>query len=158
MTDDPESVDAAREVALRILTAAPQATAAIASKLAQRGFNAEVIAEVIERLTRVGLLDDLAYARGVVRDRRDGARRSRRAIAEELGSKGIDNATATEALGDYSSEDEIGVASALLARKSKGPWSQLSERDRRRIYGMLARRGFAHDVIAQAIRTDQEVS
>ena len=64
---DTDDVDACREAALRLLDAAPRASGALRERLIAKGYADGIVDEVIERLTRVHLLDDRAYAESAVR-------------------------------------------------------------------------------------------
>ncbi|GAA2233902.1 hypothetical protein GCM10010401_02190 [Rarobacter faecitabidus] len=150
--EDPGSIDLAREAALRILTNAAQPSAVIAAKLAARGFEEQAIWAVIDRFTEVGLINDLDYARSLVRNRRDSAGRSRRAISEEMRTKGIEPGVAETALEEYAPEGELEVAAAFVARKLRRGEDLSDAKTVRRIFGALARRGFSPDVIARALR------
>ena len=58
---DPNDLDACREAALRLLDAAPRPSGALRERLIGKGYTSEVVDDVIERLTRVQLIDDEAY-------------------------------------------------------------------------------------------------
>ena len=64
---DPNDLDACREAALRLLDAAPRPSGALRERLIGKGYTSEVVDDVIERLTRVQLIDDEAYAQSAVR-------------------------------------------------------------------------------------------
>ena len=55
---DPNDLDACREAALRLLDAAPRPSGALRERLIGKGYTSEVVDDVIERLTRVQLIDD----------------------------------------------------------------------------------------------------
>ena len=65
---DADDVDACREAALRLLDAAPRASGALRERLIAKGYAVGIVDEVIERLTRVHLLDDRAYAEALDRE------------------------------------------------------------------------------------------
>lgn len=64
---DARDEDACREAALTLLDAAPRSSDALAHRLADKGYEVCTVGRVVERLTQVGLLDDEAYARSVLR-------------------------------------------------------------------------------------------
>ena len=64
---DPNDLDACREAALRLLDAVPRPSGALRERLIGKGYTSEVVDDVIERLTRVQLIDDEAYAQSAVR-------------------------------------------------------------------------------------------
>lgn len=67
VTQDTRDVDACREAALRLLDAAARSTGSMRERLGERGYDDDVVEEVVGRLIELGLLDDEAYARAVVR-------------------------------------------------------------------------------------------
>ena len=93
---DPESV--ARTILLRRLAAAPRTRAQLAADLAARDVPEEAAERVLDRFTEVGLIDDAAFADDL------GAHPARRPravpqrAAPELRDKGVDDATAADAL------------------------------------------------------------
>lgn len=60
--------EAAREVALRQLDVRARSRSELETAITSRGFSSEVADSVIERLTQLGLVDDLAFARASLRD------------------------------------------------------------------------------------------
>jgi regulatory protein len=89
----------------------------------------------------------------IVRTRFTERGQSRRAIAQELRRKGIDDETATQALSQVDEEDEseaaLDVARARLRRTTS-----LEHAVRvRRALGALGRKGYSSAVAMQAIRT-----
>ena len=120
---DDDDVDACREAALRLLDAAPRASGALRERLIAKGYADGVVDEVIERLTRVHLLDDRAYAESAVRYC-TGRCMGRRGAVMELTRKGVDRAlaeavaTEAEQRGDF--EDAAWELGRQYARKTRG--------------------------------------
>ena len=67
VVEDPNDLVACREAALRLLDAAPRASGALRERLLAKGYGEAIVDEVIERLIRVQLIDDSAYAESAVR-------------------------------------------------------------------------------------------
>lgn len=120
---DADDVDACREAALRLLDAAPRASGALRERLIAKGYADGIVDEVIERLTRVHLLDDRAYAESAVRYCA-GRCMGRRGTVMELTRKGVDRAlaeavaTEAEQRGDF--EDAAWELGRQYARKTRG--------------------------------------
>ena len=81
---DPEA--AAREVCLRMLTAAPRTRAQLYSALSRRGVPDETAEAVLGRFAEVGLIDDAMFAASWVESRHHGRGLSARALAPSCGS------------------------------------------------------------------------
>lgn len=151
---DPREV--ARAIVLRQLTAGPRTRAQLATALARRGTPDDVIAEVLDRFTDVGLIDDAAFATAWVQSRQRGRGLARRRLAQELHTRGVDAALVRDALDQLDPEDERAAARALVERRL--PALAALERDAivRRLVGMLARKGYnpgmAMQVVLDAMR------
>ena len=117
-----------------------------------RKFDAHSAAYAVARAGELGLLNDVSFARRRAAELLR-KRKSRRAILDDLHAKGIDRgaaAEAVEALFAQSEEEnpELANARALVerhyaAKLAQGKWQQVA--------AALARRGFSHSVIRQAL-------
>jgi len=156
--DDERSTDleAAREAALKLLERARRTRSDLARRLAERGYDAPTIEQALERLARVGLVDDVEYARAFLHERLGRRAAGRRRLEQELRARGVtpaDVAGAFERLAeeDPGARDEVEAARRAVAqaeRRYRGLDPQLR---RRRLYALLARRGFDPDTIAAAL-------
>ena len=151
----------ARALCLRLLTARARTRAELASQLTKRGYPDDVSAQVLDRLTDVGLVDDGDFAEQWVRSRRANAGKGKRALAAELRTKGVDNEVITAALADFDACAERERAEQLVDDKLRR--ERLTDDDAklaRRLVGMLARRGYsqtmAFDVVKVALANERE--
>lgn len=159
MTLSPEragSEDAAKEAALRILARAPRTAREVEDRLRERGFRSEAVERAVERLRRVSLLDDRAFARSFLRTELTRSPQGRRLLEMKLRRRGVPEALIQELdallqddpdLVDRSLAGEEGRAAAALAQVRGRYARQRPEIVRRRIEQALARRGFAWDTI-----------
>lgn len=149
---EPQGPEAAREICLRLLAAAPRTRAQLATALHRRGIPDEVIAGVLDRFEDAGLIDDQTFAAAWVESRHAGRGLGRRALAYELRQRGVDEATIAEAVDGLTPDQEYATARALAARKL-ATMHRLDPRTRaRRLAGMLARRGYGAGLTARVIR------
>jgi regulatory protein len=150
---DPES--AARAIGLRLLENSPKTRSELASAMARRGVPDDAATAVLDRFVEVGLLDDAAFAKAWVDSRHRGRGLARRALANELRRKGVDDEVAGEALAAVSTDDEAGAARVLVDRRLRAMTGLAREVKTRRLIAMLARKGFggslAYRVVAEAI-------
>jgi len=145
-----EAVEAAREVALRKLDARPCSRGELREAILHRGFGEAVADDVLDRLERVGLVDDAAYAAAIVRERfRVG--KVGRAVAEELRRRHIDQDVAERALSQVDRDDERRRAAGLVDSKLHSMSGVDREAAFRRLTGMLARRGFSPQVCVSVV-------
>ncbi|WP_459643064.1 regulatory protein RecX [Kineococcus sp. NUM-3379] len=142
----------ARAIVLRQLTMAPRSRAQLAEKLATRDVPDDVAARVLDRFEEVGLVDDAAYAEMLVRSRQQTRGLARRALAQDLRRKGVDDDTAREALAGVTSEDEETAARELVARKLRTTRGVDPVKRAQRLAGMLARKGYGAGVAYRVVR------
>jgi regulatory protein len=113
-------------------------------KIARKGLSREAAGPVLDRLTEVGLVDDEAFARAYVESRQRSRPRGRRALASELGARGVDRDTVERVLADLREEEPAGdAARRAVAGRLRGLEKLPREEARRKAGAFLARRGFA---------------
>jgi regulatory protein len=155
---DADAEEVARKILLDQLTGQARSRAELATKLAKRRVPEEVAERLLTRFEEVGLIDDAAFARAWVESRQPGKGLGRRALAQELRRKGIDDDVAREALEEIEPEDEEGAARTLVRRKLRS----LSRVDRatatRRLTGMLARKGHSGELVWRVVREELDAS
>lgn len=139
---EPEPEAVARSIALRQLTTAARSRAQLEQAMARRAVPADVAARVLDRFEEVGLVDDASYAEAFVRSRHVERGLSRGALARELRARGIPEDIASAAIADLDEEDERETARALVRRRAPATAGLDLQRRRRRLAGMLARRGY----------------
>ncbi len=145
-----EAVEAARDVALRKLDVRPCSRGELRQSILQRGFDGAVADDVLDRLERVGLVDDAAYAAAIVRER-FGLGKVGLAVREELRRRFIEDDVAERALSQVNHDDERQRAAELVASKLRSMRGADREAAFRRLTGMLARRGFSPHVCVSVV-------
>ncbi|MDQ6687207.1 MAG: recombination regulator RecX [Actinomycetota bacterium] len=149
---DPESV--ARKILLDQLTGRARSRSDLAKKLAQRNVPDEIGNALLDRFEEVGLVDDAAFAREWVDQRQAGRGLARRALAQELRRKGIDDEVAREALERVDDDDETESARMLVRRKLRSVRDLDEQVAVRRLAGMLARKGHSSSVAFRVAREE----
>ena len=138
---------------LRLLTGRARTRAELSAQLAKRGYPDDVRDRVLDRLARVGLIDDVDFAEHWVESRRSSAGKGKRALAAELHTKGVDNDVITKVLAGIDAGAERERAEQLVQAKLRrenldGDQTRVA----RRLVAMLARRGYdqnmAYDVVS----------
>ncbi|WP_244963166.1 regulatory protein RecX [Nocardioides dongkuii] len=153
---DPESV--ARTILLDQLTGRARSRRELSDKLASKNVPPELATRLLDRFEEVGLVDDEAFARAWVAGRGSGPgsskRLARRALAQELRRKGVDDEVAREALDEIDPAEEEEAARALVRKKLRS----LSRVDdvvaTRRLVGMLARKGYGSGLAFAVVRDE----
>jgi regulatory protein len=149
---DQESV--ARKILLDQLTGQPRTRSELAAKLAKKGVPDEVAEPLLVRFEEVGLIDDAEFAHAWVRSRSTGRGLARRALAQELRRKGVDDETTQAALADLDPEDELETARQVVRRKLRGGADPDQVRAVRRLTGLLARKGYPSGVAFRVVREE----
>lgn len=156
VNDDPH--ERARQVCLRMLTAAPRTSAQLADAMRRKGVPDEAAQAVLARLAEVGLIDDAAFARAWVESRHYGRGLARRALAAELEKRGVRGEDVRNAVGALGPDEEIATARRLVARAMAGTTGRPLPVRIRRLVGLLARKGYpaplAYRVVREALEQE----
>lgn len=108
------------------------------------------IDDALERLSADGLLDDAAFARSYVADKRRLASWGAERIRRGLRALGVEPAIIDQAVGAEPADDE--VARALIVLRKRGAPREPLDAARRRAFQALQRRGFSSAVAYAALR------
>ena len=145
----------AHEIALRFLSYRPRSEREVADHLRRKGFDARTVEAELERLRRVGLVDDRAFARFWVESRTAFRPRSRRALQAELRRKGVPLAIIREVLQE-TSPDERALALRLARERARRLRGLDPLTFRRRLAAYLIRRGFEGELVMEILRTMEQ--
>lgn len=164
--DDP-AVERAREAALRLLDRSRKTRRELERRLDAKGFAAPVVGAALDRLARVGVVDDVEFARAFVRAKLARRAVGMRVIEAQLRARGVSDADRARALleldteaardeaeaGDGAPEARVrrggGAGERARAERALAPllrrWRGLDPREARaRATAALLRRGFDH--------------
>jgi regulatory protein len=139
---------------LRLLTARSRTRAELLGQLAKRGYPDDVSARVLDRLAAVGLVDDADFAEQWVQSRRAKAGKSKRALAAELHTKGVDNDVITAVLGGIDAGAERDRAEQLVRAKLRRETLSDEAKVSRRLVAMLARRGYSQHLACEVVLSE----
>lgn len=137
-----EAVSAAKEAALKQLDRQDRSRGELVSKLKERGFQDEPIAQALDRLEDAGLINDERYARMLVRTRHFERGLVGRALVEQLRRKQIPQDVIELALQEIEGESIEGTARELAMRKTHTMLGLDRDKQVRRLTSMLARKGY----------------
>ncbi|MEU5376715.1 recombination regulator RecX [Streptomyces sp. NPDC048231] len=147
-----DPVERARAICLRLLTGTPRTRKQLADALRKREIPEDVADQVLSRFEEVGLIDDGAFADAWVESRHHGRGLARRALAQELRTKGVDTSLIDEAVGRLDVEQEEATARELVARKLRATRGLDRDKRLRRLAGMLARKGYSEGMALRVVR------
>ncbi|WP_258334424.1 regulatory protein RecX [Bifidobacterium asteroides] len=146
---DADDADACREAALTLLDAAARSSGALARRLVDKGFDTNVVDQVIDRLTKLGLVDDLAYAQDLLRSclhRTMGER----GVLSEMTRKGLDPGLAAQVVAQASREGLFVDSAYELGRKVARKTAGLDLKVRkRRFWSAGSRKGHSPGLLNQ---------
>jgi len=151
--EEHDALAAARNIALRQLSHSPKTRYQLEKTLLKKEVSAELIAEVLDRLTEVGLVDDQAYAELFVRSRCMAKKISRSSLARELRAKGVADELAQVALAGISDDDEYQLAREAAEKKLRSMRGLSEQVVVRRLFGMLARKGYSAGVASKVLKS-----
>lgn len=117
-------------------------------KLMRREYGEGVVSAVLDELERLGYVDDARFARAKALSAAERKHHGRRRAFMELRKAGVGGEVADKALDEvYSTSDSVAVAREL-ALKQAGRLKKLEPAvAKRRLVGMLQRRGFEYEAI-----------
>ncbi|MFH8469848.1 recombination regulator RecX [Streptomyces sp. NPDC017991] len=147
-----DPAEQARAICLRLLTGTARTRKQLADALRKREIPDDVADEVLSRFEEVGLINDGAFADAWVESRHHGRGLARRALAQELRTKGVDSTLIDEAVAQLDSDQEEATARALVARKLRSTRGLDRDKRIRRLAGMLARKGYSQGTALRVVR------
>ena len=155
-----ESKAPIRAKALRLLDQRMRSRKELVERLeAVEEFPTSMIEEVVDDLTRSGLVNDELFASEWVRQRFASRGKSKMVLNRELQEKGIDASLRADALEQITHNAEEEVARKLAAKKAATIKTvaadfNTKQKDLRKVVGVLARRGFPSE-LSMSIARDQ---
>ncbi len=143
---------AAIDAALRILTARDRSRATLLRKLAEKQHEPAHAAAAADHLTNLGLLDDRRYAENLVRAQLARKPAGRTFLIARLRKDGIGQQLAETIVAEALAPRDLATEAAELARRKARTMDRLAPEVRdRRLFAMLARRGFDPDTARAAL-------
>jgi regulatory protein len=142
------------ERALKSISARARTAAEVKQFLQRRGYEPDVIDDVIGALREEGLVDDAGYARRFAEDRRLLDRWGGERIARDLERRGVERELVDQALAGHDRDDELAVAIELLDRRFPMPFD--GDRERDKAWRMLVRRGYEPELAYSAVRRHEQ--
>lgn len=139
----------AAQVALRFIAYKPRTSAEVRRRLQESKFPDSAIEHTISRFTQNGLINDGQFARDWVETRQVFHPRSARQMDFELRQKGVQHEDIAAALDEIENDEQMAFR---LANQKIGRYDDLDFNEfRRRLGGMLSRRGFSYETVTRVI-------
>jgi regulatory protein len=150
-TREPKHPKTCHERALGLLAVRARSRRELETRLGQAGFEPDEVADVLERLERVGLVDDEAFARQVAQHRFNVKHEGSRSVSGQLRAKGV-SASLIEAVIEESGQGEEERAQALAETRASRLQGLEPAKAFNRLSGLLMRRGYSPEVARRAAR------
>ncbi len=151
MDREEKGSKAAVRKAMQLLLARERSEEELRGRLTQAGFEPEETEEALNYVKSYGYVNDRRYAENYVISA--ASKKSRRMIRSYLEEKGLAEEEIERALADLP-EDETPLVASLLVKKA-GPPHPMEEKELRRVFAYLARKGFPSSDIWRALREYQ---
>lgn len=140
------------DAAMRLLESRMHSTAEIRRKLARKEYGDATLSAVIDDLTRLGYLNDEQFAKSKAASAAERKQHGRRRAKAELMRAGVKSDVADKALDHvYDAADTTAVARELAMKQAPRLKKLDPQVARRRLVGMLQRRGFDYDDIKPVV-------
>ena len=147
-----EAHSQARNIVLNQLNFMPRSRKELETALTKRHIEPDVAKSVLDRFEEIGMVDDAAYAELLIRSRCNTKRVSRSVLRQQLRQKGVDQEIIEEALLVVSDADELRMATELVERKARAMSRLEPEVRKRRLFGLLARKGYNTSIALRVIQ------
>jgi regulatory protein len=135
----------AKEAALRFLSFRRRTEKEVRDKLKRRGFDNRTIRSTIEKLKDHDLINDVEFAIAWVKERLAHKPRGKKLLRQELWKKGIKKEIIDQVTEELC-QDEDKAASELLEKIKRRYRNLEPQVARRRMLGVLLRRGFSYEI------------
>jgi regulatory protein len=135
----------AKEAALRFLSFRRRTEKEVKDKLKKRGFDDKTIKNTIEKLKGYDLINDVEFATAWVKERLTYKPRGKKLLRQELWKKGIKKEIIDQVTEELC-QDEEKAASELLEKIKRRYRNLEPQVARRRMLGVLLRRGFSYEI------------
>ncbi len=147
-----EELKQARALAYRYLSHRDRSTRETADHLKKKGLKEAVVQETLSHLKEANYLDDRRFAEHWSRTRAENRQYGRYRLRQELLGKGVSRELIDETLDAlFESVQEIDLARAVVEKKLPAMQDLDADKRKRRLTGLLQRKGFSSDVIYKVL-------
>lgn len=140
-----------RSYALKLLQYRPRSLKEMQWRLSKKGFDEDEINNTIRFLEDTGLIEDRLLASGLMRDAVERRYLGKKGVETLLYQRGIEKELINETLSSHTEDMEMEAVKRLIKKKLRTLKNHPQDTIKRRLIGMLRRRGFSGDVINRAL-------
>ena len=147
-----EELKQGRALAYRYLANRDRSARETADHLKKKGLKEAVVQETLSHLKEANYLDDRRFAEHWSRTRAENRQYGRFRLRQELLGKGVSRELIDETLDTlFESVREIDLARAVVEKKLPAMQDLDADKRKRRLTGLLQRKGFSSDVIYKVL-------
>lgn len=139
----------ARERVLRALQVSDKTELELENLLKRDGYPAEVTADVVAMVKRYHYIDDQAYGERYVEDK--SRKKSRKQLIFDMQKKGFSRELIDELLKEHPVDEKEQIRQ-ILEKKGYHSGDELDRQQYGKLAGMLTRKGYSYDSIAEVLR------
>jgi regulatory protein len=148
----PEDFKQARALAYRYLSIRDRTERETADYLGKKGFDTAVVQQTLHFLKDANYLNDRRFAEHWARTRAENKQFGKYRLRQELTGKGLDTELIDETLDTlFENVKEIDLARAVVEKKLRSMQDLEPEKRKRRLAGLLQRKGFSSDIIYKVL-------
>ncbi|MBL7130636.1 MAG: regulatory protein RecX [Candidatus Omnitrophica bacterium] len=142
-----KDLNSAKTACFHLIKFRPRSEYELRSRLLRKGYDKEIIDLTIAELSRIGLIDDLAFAKLWVESRIKKPLGINR-LYFELKIKGVDKDIIEQVINEYgSTQKEEEIVRDLLKQKLKRLANLDKKKIKNRLWGFFLRKGFSKDIV-----------
>ncbi len=147
-----EEVKQARSLAYRYLSYRDRSERETADHLRKKGLDEAVVQETLRYLKEANYLDDRRFAEHWARTRAENKQFGKYRLRQELAGKGLAPDLIDETLDTlFETVKEIDLARTVVEKKLPSMQNLEPDKRKRRLVGLLQRKGFSSDVIYKVL-------
>jgi regulatory protein len=151
-----EQLHEARQYAFLLLSYKARTASELRQRLARKGFSPDIVARTLQRLAELKMIDDAGFARRFAEDRITIGHKGKWRVRGELLKRGVDRQQIDAAL--EQAPDEVAAAKEVAEKYVSRNRRLEPDVRKRRLYALLARRGFSPDTIRQVTNLEESES
>jgi regulatory protein len=145
------SRDKATQYALKLLSYRGRSVKELRERLRGKGIPESAVSSAIGYLKDIGLIDDVSLAESLKREAQTTKMLSQKGAKKYLFSRGIPR-DIIDSVFNYDDNADAENAGRLVDKKMKVLGSYTAETAKRRLYGLLSRRGYSSETILKVLK------
>lgn len=141
----------AKAYALKLLSYRSRSRRELRDRLKRKGFGDEQINTAVLSLERIGLINDEQLAQQLLRYSTETKPLGKKGLDALLAKRGIDKELVSRTLSSHTKDTEEESAQLFVEKKLRSLKNYPADVVKRRLWGMLSRRGFSAGVIQKVV-------